>query len=139
MRSSKVITIGVVLLVLASAVLGFACAGDKGDQGPQGVPGPNMIVAAGYVRADGTILEGYNVDNCTWTAQNYVIDIKGIDLNTVDQVVLVTPWGASVNDLTRSLMTSTDASGNLLVFARDTKSAQLGQCPFSFMILDTTP
>ena len=139
MRYSRLVTIGVVLLVLAGAILGFACTGETGEQGPQGVPGPNMIVAAGYIRADGTVMEGYNVDNCTWTAHNYIIDIDGVDLNSVDQVVIVTPWGASVNDLTRTLMTGTDESGDLLVWARDTKSGQLGQCPFSFLVLDTTP
>lgn len=139
MRFSRLATIAVVLLVLAAAIGGFACAGDKGEQGPQGVPGPNMIVAAGHIRADGTVAEGYNVEECTWTANNYIITIDGVDLNSVDQVVIATPWGASVNDPTRSLMTGTDDQGRLLVWARDTKSGLLGQCPFSFMVLDTTP
>ncbi len=139
MQFSRLATVALTILVIAATMLGFACAGEKGEQGPQGPPGPNMIVAAGYVRADGTVLESYNVESCTWTAHNYVIDITGLDLNQVDQVVIVSPWGATVNDLTRSLMTGTDESGNLVVWARDTRTGQLGQCPFSFMVLDTTP
>ena len=139
MRFSRLATIAVVLLVLAAAILGFACAGEQGEQGPRGVPGPNMIVAAGSIKADGTVAEGYNVEDCTWTASNYIVDIEGVDLNSVDQVVIATPWGASVNDRTRTLTTGTDDEGRLLVWAWDSRSGLTGQCPFSFMVLDTTP
>ena len=116
--------------------------GDTGDQGPQGMqgtqgaqgiegePGPNMIVAMGFVDYDGNLSQGYNVTSATWDGTYYRITLKGITY--ADQVTVVTPF---FNTLAFHQYTS--SGGQLLVAMHDGNS--FVKCGFSFMVLDATP
>jgi len=59
MRFFRLVAIGVVLLVLVSSVLGMACAGAQGEQGPKGDPGADGVGIETVVdNGDGTITIG---------------------------------------------------------------------------------
>jgi hypothetical protein len=59
MRFFRFMAIGVVLLVLAGAILGMACAGAQGEQGPKGDPGADGVGIESVVdNGDGTITIG---------------------------------------------------------------------------------
>ena len=125
--------------------------GDTGDQGPQGMqgtqgaqgiqgiqgvqgiegePGPNMIVAMGFVDYDGNLSQGYNVTSATWDGTYYRITLKGITY--AGQVTVVTPF---FNTLAFHQYTS--SGGQLLVAMHNGSS--FVKCGFSFMVLDATP
>ena len=113
--------------------------GDKGDTGAQGIQGPrgiegpagpNMIVAMGTISNTGTILNGYNVDTCTWVSTHYEITLTDISYSYNNLVTMVTPsynakggagWGSS--------------GGLLHVYIYDQTGATR-QDWFSFMVLD---
>lgn len=55
MRYVKLVAIGVALLVLAGSILGMACTGATGEQGPQGDPGADGVGVESIVsNGDGT-------------------------------------------------------------------------------------
>ncbi len=118
----------------------WVAKGDRGDQGIQGIqgttgePGPNMIVAMGFIIGDGTIGRGYNITGCVWNAaqQRYEITLTGIDYITGCYVTLVTPtmaymYGAGYES----------DSGKLCVVLIG-NSGNPGMSSFSFMVLDTS-
>lgn len=156
MRFFRLMAIGVVLLILAGAILGTAGTGapgeqgaqgvqgekgDTGDQGPQGiqgiqgVPGPNMMVAMGYISLDGDIVQGYNVTSGNWDAGLlwYEIELTDIPYAYESYVTLVTPSGTSDSSycaqygslLKKLVIWTTDDAGNR------------AQADFSFMVLGT--
>jgi hypothetical protein len=129
MRFLRFMAIGVVLL--ASLVLGSACAGEKGGQGadgvgvedvvfnadgtmtvnltkgekytsdnltgPQGIqgePGPDHVIAAGWVDGGGWMMRSRGASHFEWDddEEQYTITIPA--LNTITDVVLVTPYGS---------------------------------------------
>ena len=113
--------------------------GDTGDQGTQGVqgiqgiqgePGPNMIVAMGYINGDGTVQQGYNIISCSGSAGVYFIELAGISYSYYDYITMVVAGGnhASFGGV----------DGTLIVVIFDhTGSAVAGG--FTFMVLDATP
>jgi len=83
-------------------------AGPQGERGPQGIqgiqgePGPNLIVAMGYVEdlsslEDGTpqLLDGFNVKGVSWDSINryYTITLTIPNSGKYDYVIIVTPVG----------------------------------------------
>ena len=72
MRFMRLMAIGVVLLLLAGAILGTACAGAKGEQGPKGDTGADGVGIQNVVdNGDGTLTinltngGSYTTDNLT--------------------------------------------------------------------------
>ncbi len=125
-------------MLLAFVVLGSACAGAKGEQGPQGDQGiqgiqgergPNMIVAMGNIKEDGTIYEGYNVTSVTLDGGYYVITLTGITYTSSSYVTVVTPSTYLMYHF------YTEADGKLLVGMR-TGGFAFVPCSFSFMVLE---
>src|SRR5512136_1128533 len=110
--------------------------GDTGTQGVQGEPGPNMVAAMGKIKADGTILKGYNVTSCTWHSEGtvYEITLTGIT-NGTDYVASATlGWGSG-----RTIQTLFDpGTGHLVVGVIDSAGNGI-QSDFSFLVLDATP
>ena len=102
--------------------------GAIGPQGPQGEPGPNLIVAMGSISQDGTILEGYNVDNVTWDGSWYHITLTGITYTGAGYVTLVTPyWNTIATPVYGS------SGGKLIVAFYDPMDAV--QCGFDFIVM----
>jgi hypothetical protein len=145
----------IVVLLLACLILGTACAGAKGEQGPQGETGatgatgpqgiqgiqgpagPNMIVAMGYIRSDGTILQGYNVYSVTWMGSYYAITLTlpgSAAYTSNNYVTLVTLVQAGSG---RTYYTATGLGQLLLYIYNDLD--QPSQENFHFVVLDATP
>ena len=131
MRFFRLMAIGVVLLAIAGVILGTACAGAKGEQGPQGEPGPNMIVAMGNIES-GVVQQGYNITSCVWddSAQAYVITLTGIDYEASNYVTLVTPAGPNIT-------TYSSLNGKLYVYVLLPNSITGIEGGFCFMVLAT--
>jgi hypothetical protein len=67
MRFFRLAAIGVVVLVLAGSILGMACTGAQGEQGPKGDPGADGVGIESVVdNGDGTITIGLS-DGSTYT------------------------------------------------------------------------
>ncbi len=91
--------------------------GDTGPQGPQGIPGPNLIVAMGYIYEDFSkqpmgnprLIDGYNVSSVTWNDNyGYCITLANMTYNLYNYVTIVTPVTDSY-----SVSASPDPKGNL--------------------------
>jgi len=108
--------------------------GDQGQQGIQGEAGPNMILAMGYMTADGTLKQGYNVTSATWNAGTgwYEIWLTGIEYHYSDYVTFVTPVG-----YTSMTASYGSASHRLVVEVFDAAGVET-QGAFSFMVLYPT-
>lgn len=149
MRFFRLLAIGVVLLLVAGSILGMACAGaqgeegpqgiqgEKGDAGPQGLPGPNMIVAMGTVMADGTVHSGYNVTSVTYdtTWDYYTITLTGISYYLLDYVTLVSLVDSMDSGHT---IESVSGGGKLMVYVYDDVGDRVPN-DFHFVVLDATP
>jgi hypothetical protein len=140
MRYFGLLAIGVVLLVLVGSILGMACTGAQGEQGPQGIQGesgPNMIAAMGTVTGDGTIYSGYNVASATWdsTLHCYNVGLTGIEYNVWDYVTMVSLIES--DNTGRTIESTSSFGGELLVYIYDDAGNPVGD-HFSFMVLDTS-
>jgi hypothetical protein len=105
--------------------------GPQGIQGIQGPAGPNMIVAMGAINLDGSIANGYNVDNCTWKASwvCYEITLTGVTYTYDNYVTLITPTNSP-----RCFGGYGSASGKLYVYLYNIDGTEI-QGYFSFMVL----
>lgn len=111
--------------------------GADGQDGADGEPGPNMIVAMGWVQTNGTVNPGaYNVTSCTWNGDSdrYEIALTGIDYAVGNYVTLATP----VDLMVSCFAMCSSGSGKLFVYIHSL-SGTLIQNPFSFMVLGAVP
>lgn len=111
--------------------------GTPGADGQDGAPGPNMIVAMGWVQTNGTVNPGaYNVTSCTWNGDydRYEIELTGIRYSVGNYVTLATP----VDLMVSCFAMCSSGSGKLFVYIHSL-SGTLIQNPFSFMVLGATP
>jgi hypothetical protein len=123
----------------------WVAKGDRGDAGIQGLqgatgvdgtdgePGPNMIVAMGYVEGDGTLIEGYKVTSCSWnnTYLYYDIALTGITYTVSGYVTVITPQtGFNVDRFAYDV----GAGGHLQVRFYSQTPSNI-QSSFSFMVL----
>lgn len=121
--------------------------GDTGEQGIQGMEGPvgatgatgpagpNMIVAMGYVAGDGTLMQGYNVDNVTLNNSlgRYEIRFTGFSYSPVNHVALV--CCLSTSKYTATTGSAVDA---LAVYLFN-QAGSTAYNAFQFVVMDMTP
>jgi len=109
--------------------------GAPGADGEDGAPGPNMIVAMGSIAANGSIVEGYNVNSCVWndTEEGWYEITLDVYYTSV-YVTLVTPFWSY-----RIFPAYGAREGKLVVILYDDYTSSYLQSPFSFMVLDATP
>ena len=106
--------------------------GDQGLQGIQGVPGPNMIVAMGFVGSLGTLFGSYNVNDVRWDSNNHYYEITlGVWYDPFVHVTLVTGF-AIVN--VNAVYDGSDGKLRVKLF---NPLGEVGQFNFSFMVLTT--
>jgi hypothetical protein len=81
---------------------------------------PLIVIAAGDIAADGTMLRSYNVDSVMWSTNRYVISITGVDYHYAQYVTMITPsTGVTARE--------GSVGGDLLVYVFDSAgSAQQG-------------
>jgi hypothetical protein len=94
-----------------------------------------MIVAMGTIMSDGSIVQGYNVDNVTWTGNWYEIALTGTDYHYLNYVTLATLIYAGAGE---TIEVGSDSSGHLTVHI-SAGTADPFQDRFYFMVLDPTP
>ncbi len=128
----------VAVLLLACLVFGAACAGEKGEQGSQGEPGPNMIVAMGTISENCTIDQGYNVSSCVRDQDgSFVITLTGIDYSVAGFVTQVALLDNAVSPLN---ITCAESQGrlqvNVWVFGDNPPRPFHWSAPFSFVVLE---
>lgn len=164
MKAIRILSVVVLVVMLVGLVLGTACAGSEGEQGPAGVgvqsvinngdgtmtirltdgssyttdnltgpqgePGPNMIVAMANIEPDGTINDGYNVTHVTYAYGAYFITLTGIDYDCSSYVTLAT---LGLSNIARAVQTSC-FSNELTVHIKDSAGNPV-QDFFHFVVL----
>ncbi|MFC1924090.1 carbohydrate-binding protein [Chloroflexota bacterium] len=108
--------------------------GDTGPEEPNGEPGPNMIVAMGYIDASGSYSEDdvYNVDSCTVNDTEYEITLTDIDYYQEGFVTIIQPTGTIVRTATYYNV----GTDTLIVHIYNSYGNPIKNS-FSFMVLET--
>lgn len=81
--------------------------GPQGERGPQGiegsaaaarVPGPQWVVAMGFITKEITVSHGYNISEVIWDSgyERYVITLTGIGYEVSRYVTVITPTRTDV-------------------------------------------
>ncbi|MFC2003657.1 hypothetical protein ACFLV4_06945 [Chloroflexota bacterium] len=84
--------------------------GPQGERGPQGiegpaaaaapsrVPGPQWVVAMGFITKEATVSHGYNISEVIWDSgyERYVITLTDIDYEVSQYVTVITPTRTDV-------------------------------------------
>ena len=91
-----------------------------------------MIVAMGVIKADGQVIQGYNISSAAWSSgyQRYHIELTGIDFDYADYVTVVTGVGGDPVYSTASSM-----GGSLVVYLFNSEG-DLTTDQFSFIVLE---